>query len=127
MKRTSQVDNTGIELAMSCAIHALRYTGRNAYYTSSAHGNAVPDVVIKQERRSRYAKYSILSILTAASQSTVSRIENKFREIGNVTDIHKSGRKNILDYEQKLDILLDIQDNPTLSCWFMTNKTSCRR
>ncbi|KAJ8940702.1 hypothetical protein NQ318_009105, partial [Aromia moschata] len=45
------------------------------------------------------------------SQSTVSRIENKFREFGNVTDIPKSGRKRILDDEQKLDILLDIQDN----------------
>ncbi|KAJ8933305.1 hypothetical protein NQ318_005158 [Aromia moschata] len=45
-------------------------------------------------------------------QSTVSRIENKFREFGNVTDIPKSGRKRILDDEQKLDILLDIQDNP---------------
>ncbi|KAJ8962599.1 hypothetical protein NQ318_000992 [Aromia moschata] len=44
------------------------------------------------------------------SQSTVSRIENKFREFGNVTDIPKSGRKRILDDEQKLDILLDIQD-----------------
>ncbi|KAJ8961164.1 hypothetical protein NQ318_008845 [Aromia moschata] len=42
------------------------------------------------------------------SQSTVSRIENKFREFGNVTDIPKSGRKRILDDEQKLDILLDI-------------------
>ncbi|KAJ8950460.1 hypothetical protein NQ318_010338 [Aromia moschata] len=46
------------------------------------------------------------------SQSTVSRIENKLREFGNVTDIPKSGRKRILDDEQKLDILLDIQDNP---------------
>ncbi|KAJ8961819.1 hypothetical protein NQ318_021434 [Aromia moschata] len=46
------------------------------------------------------------------SQSTVSRIENKFREIGNVTDIPKSGRKRLLEDEQKLDILLDIQDNP---------------
>ncbi|KAJ8960070.1 hypothetical protein NQ318_009512 [Aromia moschata] len=46
------------------------------------------------------------------SQSTVSRIENKFREFGNVTDIPKSGRKRILDTKQKLDILLDIQYNP---------------
>ncbi|KAJ8952186.1 hypothetical protein NQ318_022636 [Aromia moschata] len=46
------------------------------------------------------------------SQSTVSRIGNKFREFGNVTDIPKSGRKRILDDEQKLDILLYIQDNP---------------
>ncbi|KAJ8950982.1 hypothetical protein NQ318_006366 [Aromia moschata] len=46
------------------------------------------------------------------SQSTVSRIENKFREFGNVTDIPKCGRKRILDDEQKWDILLDIQDNP---------------
>ncbi|KAJ8954767.1 hypothetical protein NQ318_014874 [Aromia moschata] len=46
------------------------------------------------------------------SQSTVSRIENKFRAFGNVTDIPKSGRKRILDDEQKLDILVDIQDNP---------------
>ncbi|KAJ8952781.1 hypothetical protein NQ318_008098 [Aromia moschata] len=46
------------------------------------------------------------------SQSTVSRIENKFREFRNVTDIPKSGRKRILEDEQKLDILLDIQDNP---------------
>ncbi|KAJ8944230.1 hypothetical protein NQ318_001650 [Aromia moschata] len=45
-------------------------------------------------------------------QSTVSRIENTFREFGNVTDIPKSGRKRILDDEQKLDILLDIQYNP---------------
>ncbi|KAJ8959415.1 hypothetical protein NQ318_022105, partial [Aromia moschata] len=37
------------------------------------------------------------------SQSTVSRIENKFREFGNVRDIPKSGRKRILDDEQKLD------------------------
>ncbi|KAJ8932570.1 hypothetical protein NQ318_007619 [Aromia moschata] len=35
------------------------------------------------------------------SQSTVSRIENKFREFGNATDIPKSAH-----------ILLDIQDNP---------------
>ncbi|KAJ8947591.1 hypothetical protein NQ318_010103 [Aromia moschata] len=41
-------------------------------------------------------------------QSTVNRIENKFREFGNVTHIPKSRRKRILDYEQKLDILLDI-------------------
>ncbi|KAJ8963476.1 hypothetical protein NQ318_018959 [Aromia moschata] len=46
------------------------------------------------------------------SQSTVSGIENKFREFENVTDIPKSGRKRILDDEQKLDILLNIQDNP---------------
>ncbi|KAJ8962116.1 hypothetical protein NQ318_018073 [Aromia moschata] len=46
------------------------------------------------------------------SQSAVSRIENIFREFGNVTDIPKSGRKRILDDEQKLEILLDIQDNP---------------
>ncbi|KAJ8960805.1 hypothetical protein NQ318_020101 [Aromia moschata] len=44
------------------------------------------------------------------SQSTVSRTENL--EFGNVTDIPKSGRKHILEDEQKLDILLDIQDNP---------------
>ncbi|KAJ8959207.1 hypothetical protein NQ318_022469 [Aromia moschata] len=37
------------------------------------------------------------------SQSTVSRIENKFREFGNITEIPKSGRKRILDDEQKLD------------------------
>ncbi|KAJ8961110.1 hypothetical protein NQ318_008787 [Aromia moschata] len=47
------------------------------------------------------------------SQYTVSRIENKFREFGNVADVPKSGRKRILDDEQKLDILLDIQDKPT--------------
>ncbi|KAJ8944857.1 hypothetical protein NQ318_000226, partial [Aromia moschata] len=52
------------------------------------------DVVIKQERRSRYAKYSILAILTAAFPS-----------------LRYSGRKRILDDEQKLYILLDIQDN----------------
>ncbi|KAJ8963230.1 hypothetical protein NQ318_018696 [Aromia moschata] len=46
------------------------------------------------------------------SQSTINRVENKFLEFGNVTDIPKSGRKRILDDEQKLDILLDIQDNP---------------
>ncbi|KAJ8938686.1 hypothetical protein NQ318_015305 [Aromia moschata] len=55
-----------------------------------------------------YCKYPERRI----SQSTVSRIENKFHEFGNVTDIPKSGRKRILDDEQKLDILLDIQDNP---------------
>ncbi|KAJ8942604.1 hypothetical protein NQ318_006234, partial [Aromia moschata] len=49
------------------------------------------DVVIKQELRSRCAKYSILSTLTAAFPSL---------------------RKRILDDEQKLDILLYIQDNP---------------
>ncbi|KAJ8935258.1 hypothetical protein NQ318_007068 [Aromia moschata] len=46
------------------------------------------------------------------SHSTVSGIENKFREFGNVTDIPKSAKKRILDDEQKLDIFLDIQDNP---------------
>ncbi|KAJ8939673.1 hypothetical protein NQ318_016617 [Aromia moschata] len=46
------------------------------------------------------------------SQSTVCRIENIFREFGNITDIPKSDRTRILDNEQKLDILLDIQDNP---------------
>ncbi|KAJ8961902.1 hypothetical protein NQ318_021520, partial [Aromia moschata] len=60
------------------------------------------DVVIKQN-----TKYPARRI----SQSTVSRIENKFREFGNVTDIPKSGRKCIFDDEQKLDILLDIQHN----------------
>ncbi|KAJ8954771.1 hypothetical protein NQ318_014880 [Aromia moschata] len=45
------------------------------------------------------------------SQSTFSRTENKFGEIGNVTDIPKSGMKRLLDDEQKLDILLDVQDN----------------
>ncbi|KAJ8941786.1 hypothetical protein NQ318_006822 [Aromia moschata] len=49
------------------------------------------DVVITQERRSRYAKYLILSIPIAAFPSL---------------------RKRILDDEQKFDILLDIQDNP---------------
>ncbi|KAJ8960535.1 hypothetical protein NQ318_013823 [Aromia moschata] len=46
------------------------------------------------------------------SQSMVSRIENKFCEFGNVTDIPKCGRKRILDDEQNFDILLDIRDNP---------------
>ncbi|KAJ8940613.1 hypothetical protein NQ318_004537 [Aromia moschata] len=45
------------------------------------------------------------------SQSSVSRIENKFREFGNITDIPKSGKKRTLDDEQKLDIMLDIHDN----------------
>ncbi|KAJ8956063.1 hypothetical protein NQ318_016514 [Aromia moschata] len=43
------------------------------------------------------------------SQYTVSRIENKFCEFGNVTDIPKSDRKYILDDEEKLD---NNQDNP---------------
>ncbi|KAJ8938412.1 hypothetical protein NQ318_011995 [Aromia moschata] len=76
----------------------------------------IQDVVIKQERRSRYAKYSVLIVPKyperRISQTTISRIENKFREFGNVTDIAKSGRKRILDDEQKLDILIDIQYNP---------------
>ncbi|KAJ8933949.1 hypothetical protein NQ318_008703 [Aromia moschata] len=39
-------------------------------------------------------------------------IAHKFSDNSKVDHIPKSGRKRILDDEQKLDILLDIQDNP---------------
>ncbi|KAJ8942292.1 hypothetical protein NQ318_005610 [Aromia moschata] len=69
------------------------------------------DVVVKQERKQVCEIFKTKYPDRRISQSTVSRIENKFREFGNVTDIPKSGRKRILDDEQKLDILLYIQDN----------------
>lgn len=46
------------------------------------------------------------------SQSTVSRLETKFREFGTVKDIPKPGRSSLIDDEKKLDILVDIEENP---------------
>lgn len=45
------------------------------------------------------------------SQSTVSKIESKFRETGDVKDIPKPGRPNVSE-DQKLNILLSMEDNP---------------
>lgn len=46
------------------------------------------------------------------SQSTVSRIETKFREFGTVTDLPRSGRKLLMDDDKKLNVLLDIEETP---------------
>lgn len=45
------------------------------------------------------------------SQSTVSRIERKFREVGHVRDLPRSGRPPI-PQNKKLDIVLSIEENP---------------
>lgn len=46
------------------------------------------------------------------SQSTVSRIENKFRDLGHVRDKPKTGRQAALDEDRQLDALLMVQENP---------------
>lgn len=47
------------------------------------------------------------------SQSTVSRIENKFREHGTVQDLPKTGRPvTTLTEDMQLNILLEFEDNP---------------
>lgn len=46
------------------------------------------------------------------SQSTVSRIENKFREHGVVKNLPKSGRPVTLNENAQLDVLLEIENNP---------------
>ncbi|KAJ8958493.1 hypothetical protein NQ318_002287 [Aromia moschata] len=57
-------------------------------------------------------RIEILILLGCGDKTRTQKMENKFREFGNVTDIPKSGRKRILDDEQKFDKLLDIQDIP---------------
>lgn len=46
------------------------------------------------------------------SQSTVSKIEKKFRDIGHVRNIHKPGRTPRFDEEKQLDVLVEIEENP---------------
>lgn len=46
------------------------------------------------------------------SQSTVSRIENKFRDLGHVRDKPRVGRPPALDENRQLDALLMVQENP---------------
>lgn len=46
------------------------------------------------------------------SQSTVSKIEKKFRETGHVKNIEKPGRNVQFTDEKKLDVLLEIEENP---------------
>lgn len=48
------------------------------------------------------------------SQSTVSKIEKKFRETGHVKDLPKGSKKQIPD-DKKLDVLLAFHDNPHTS------------
>lgn len=48
------------------------------------------------------------------TQSTVSKIENKFRETGHVKDLPKGSRKQISE-NKKLDFLLSFEDNPHTS------------
>lgn len=45
------------------------------------------------------------------TQSTVSKIQKKFRDTGDVKDISKSGRPQISD-DKKVDILLQLEENP---------------
>ncbi|KAJ8960604.1 hypothetical protein NQ318_013895, partial [Aromia moschata] len=44
-------------------------------------------------------------------QSTVSKIESKFRETGDVKDLPKSGRPKITK-DKKIDIVLSMEENP---------------
>ncbi|KAJ8945579.1 hypothetical protein NQ318_010436 [Aromia moschata] len=53
------------------------------------------------------AKYPDNTII----QSTVSKIESKFRETGDVKDLPKSGRPKITQ-DKKIDIVLSIEENP---------------
>lgn len=46
------------------------------------------------------------------SQSTVSRIEKKFREHGVVKNLLKSGRPKKLNEDTQLDVVLEIENNP---------------
>lgn len=46
------------------------------------------------------------------SQSTVSRIENKFRDLGHVRDKPRAGRPSVLHEDRQLDTLLMVQENP---------------
>jgi len=50
--------------------------------------------------------------LTPISQSTVTRIENKFRDLGHVRDKPKTGRPLALDENRQLDAVLMVQENP---------------
>lgn len=45
------------------------------------------------------------------SQSTVSKIEKKFHQIGNVRDAPKTGRPSVSE-EKQLDVLLNVRDQP---------------
>jgi transposase len=48
------------------------------------------------------------------SQSTISRIEAKWRETGTVKDLGKPGRPGVPN-DKKLDILVSLTENPNLS------------
>jgi len=48
---------------------------------------------------------------TQITQSTVSRVERKFREAGHVRDLPRSGRPSISD-NKKLNVVLSIEENP---------------
>ncbi|KAJ8946464.1 hypothetical protein NQ318_004510 [Aromia moschata] len=45
------------------------------------------------------------------TQSTVSKIESKFRETGDVKDLPKSGHPKITQ-DKKIDIVLSMEENP---------------
>jgi Fe2+ or Zn2+ uptake regulation protein len=46
------------------------------------------------------------------NQSTISRIENKFRKHGVVKNLSKTGRPVTLNEDAQLDVLLEIENNP---------------
>lgn len=46
------------------------------------------------------------------SQSTVSRIQNKFNEYGHVRDVKRSGRPSSTNEDMELDILLTVKEDP---------------
>ena len=56
-------------------------------------------------------KYPNLNI----TQSTVSKIQKKYREHGNVKNLRKAGRKTVLSKENKLNLRLALQEHPCTS------------
>ncbi|XP_023311368.1 uncharacterized protein LOC108904994 [Anoplophora glabripennis] len=59
-------------------------------------------------------KSFIKNKLEPVSQSTISRIEAKWRETGTVKDLGKPGRPGVPN-DKKLDILVSLNENPNLS------------
>jgi hypothetical protein len=61
------------------------------------------------------------------TQSCVSKIAQKFEEYGNVRDVQREGRPTV-DFDKKLDILLEIEDNPNKSTRAISaNHTVCHQ
>ena len=50
--------------------------------------------------------------LPAISQSTISKIENRYREVGHVRDIPRVRQSRVMDEDTQLNVLLTLQENP---------------